>query len=133
MSNDPKFVSIDLSKLEAPKYAKSCLLCDKDIPVNFPDSSPVICKECKELWMCLRNPQDMLQNSPEVVDASKYRKAVLVLQAIAQHAGSRKTSYGEEYTDEWTEAKAYRDCSEAAYRCLKSLNEPVMMPNKIHK
>ena len=63
------------------------------------------------------------------VDEQKYNKAILVLQAIAQHRGSHGRG-SNEYFDEWTQARAFKSCREAALRCLKSLGEPVTMTNK---
>ena len=63
------------------------------------------------------------------VDEQKYNKAILVLQAIAQHRGSNGRG-SNEYFDEWTQARAFKSCREAALRCLKYLGEPVTMTNK---
>ena len=54
----------------------------------------------------------------------KYQRAILTLQAIVQ----RKPD--PDGWDEWDEAECYRDCRCAAIRCLRSLNEPLTMPNQ---
>ena len=54
----------------------------------------------------------------------KYKHAILVLQAIAQHKGNNKFGI-----NEWTQAEAFCDCREAAYRCLLKLGEPTRMVN----
>ena len=64
----------------------------------------------------------------DVVDAKKYRKAILVLQAIAQRTGCYSGSFGG--YDEWSQAEAFIDCRIAARRCLKKLGENLIMPNK---
>jgi hypothetical protein len=54
----------------------------------------------------------------------KYKHAVLVLQAISQRSGRNKFGY-----NEWTESEAFRDCKEAARRCLLKLGEPTVLQN----
>lgn len=49
----------------------------------------------------------------------KYQHAILVLKAISQRKGDSKR-YG---FNEWTQANAFRDCKEAARRCLLKLGE----------
>ena len=48
----------------------------------------------------------------------KYHHAIIVLQAISQRSGRNKWGY-----NEWTESEAFRDCKEAARRCLLKLGE----------
>lgn len=49
----------------------------------------------------------------------KYHHAIIVLQAISQRSGRDKI-WG---YNEYTEAEAFRDCREAARRCLLKLGE----------
>ena len=49
----------------------------------------------------------------------KYKHAILVLQAISQRDGRDKDGT----LNEWTQAQAFCDCSQAAYRCLLKLGE----------
>ena len=49
----------------------------------------------------------------------KYKHAILVLQAISQRDGRGKDGT----LNEWTQARAFCDCSQAAYRCLLKLGE----------
>ena len=102
-----------------------------------------ITKECDEcpfnIMMCdgqyaLIWAQDLIKRQDaelerKVDEQKKYHKAILVLQAIAQHRGSHGRG-SNEYFDEWTQAAAFKSCREAALRCLKSLGEPVTMTNK---
>lgn len=53
----------------------------------------------------------------------RYNHAIKVLQAIAQRNG--RDRYG--CLDEWAEARAFRDCQRAAYKCLRYLGEPTKM------
>lgn len=62
----------------------------------------------------------------------KYRLAVQCLQAIAQRTGTNKVD-GYEVWDEWTEARAFKDCSIAAENTLKRIGEPTRLPNKLKK
>ena len=48
----------------------------------------------------------------------KYHHAIIVLQAISQRSGGNEFGY-----NEWTESEAFRDCKEAARRCLLKLGE----------
>ena len=56
----------------------------------------------------------------------KYHHAIIVLQAISQRTASSK-NFG---FNEWTEAEAFRDCREAARRCLLKLGEPTKLNNR---
>lgn len=49
----------------------------------------------------------------------KYKYAILALKAIAQHKGGDE----ERGFTEWTQAEAFCDCRQAAYRCLLKLGE----------
>ena len=62
----------------------------------------------------------------------KYRLAVQCLQAISQRTGAEKVS-GQTYCDEWTEARAFADCSMAAHNTLKRIGEPTQLPNRKRK
>lgn len=55
----------------------------------------------------------------------RYKHAIKVLQAIAQHSGRDKHGCW----DEWSEARAFTDCKNAAYKCLQYLDEPTVMCN----
>ena len=50
----------------------------------------------------------------------RYNHAIKTLQAIAQRSGRDKSGCW----NEWTEARAFRDCKTAAFKCLKYLDEP---------
>lgn len=58
----------------------------------------------------------------------KYKRAILALQAVAaRRANTRKKPY----CNERQEAAAFRDCKEAAYRCLCALGEETQLPQRI--
>lgn len=39
-------------------FGKPCLLCGKGVRVNFPNSDPMVCEDCKALWKKIKEKEN---------------------------------------------------------------------------
>ena len=39
-------------------YCTPCLLCGKGVRVNFPNSAPMVCEDCKTLWKKIKEKEN---------------------------------------------------------------------------
>ena len=78
--------------------------------------------------LCLpsREPFDMAVKALREVEElrRKYSHSVVVLASIANRSGADPDHH---YVDEWTQARAFRDCNLAAKRGLKYIGEDALI------